>query len=83
MARVITPEISNVSLQDMHDGGINPYAVQLLVESFASPKRNPDGATPPPIDFVWRGVRIQMSVYVAPAWKRPLKRRVTLVESCV
>jgi hypothetical protein len=59
MAKVETQDVSNVSMQELHDAGLNPFAVQLLVESYAKT------ATPPPITFVWRGVVISLSAYVA------------------
>lgn len=54
MADVTTPDLSNVTMQVMADAGINPFAVQLVVESYA--KR----VNPEPVAFVWRGVIVQL-----------------------
>lgn len=45
-----------VTLQQMSDAGINPFAVQLLCESYSS---HPD---PEPITFSFRGVQISLSL---------------------
>ena len=67
MARVATPEVSSTTMQTMNDAGINPFAVQMLVESYASPQRVAAlNGNLKPLDFVWRGVRVQLSQYEGP-----------------
>lgn len=65
MARVVTQEIDNVTMQQLHDVGLNPFAVQLLVESYAAPTRVIDGELKP-LTFVWRGVEVTLEVHVPP-----------------
>jgi hypothetical protein len=60
MAKVATEEVSNVTMQEMMDAGLNPFAIQLLVESYART------ATPPPLTFVWRGVVVSLKAYARP-----------------
>ena len=45
-----------VTLQELSDCGINPFAVQLLVESYSF---HPDVK---PITFTFRGVKISLSL---------------------
>jgi len=48
---------SELSLKILHDGGLNPWAVQLLTESFNKIKF----ALPPEgVSFVFNNVRIQL-----------------------
>lgn len=66
MANVSTPDVSSVTMQQLHEGGLNPYAVELLVESYANPRR---GEPLAPIEFVWRGVVVSLHPYEAPVRK--------------
>lgn len=61
MAKITTPDVSNVSMQDLINGGINAWAVDLLVESYASPKRVAQIGTLVTLSFVHRGVFITLS----------------------
>jgi hypothetical protein len=59
MAPVSTRDVSNITLDELSKRGLNPFAIQLLVESYARGTAPP----PPPITFVWRGVTVSLSVY--------------------
>jgi len=45
-----------VTLQQMGDCGLNPFAVQLLAESYSSHPH------PKPVSFVFRGVKISLEL---------------------
>lgn len=60
MAKMSTGDASSVTMQQLIDAGLNAFALTLLLESY-SPSGRP---TPPPIDFVFRGVRVRLEPHV-------------------
>lgn len=60
MAKMSTPDLSTVSQRQLHDAGINPFAVDLLVESYANPKRTSPLVA---ITFLYRGVVVSLRPY--------------------
>lgn len=46
--------MDDVTLQQLHDGGLNPFAVELLVEGW---RRRPG---PAPVCFTFRGVAVAL-----------------------
>lgn len=66
MAPVRTKEVSNVSMQDLIDAGLNGFALELLVESYANPRRLGEL---PRITVVWRGVKVTLEEYDGPVPK--------------
>ena len=66
----------NVSLQDLNTVGINPFAVQLVSESFHTSewaKARPSE----PLTFVWDGVRITLERVAEPRHPR-IRREIGL-----
>jgi len=63
MAKMSKPDVSSVSMQEMIDAGLNAFALTLLVESYASPNR----PELPPLDFVFRGVRVRLEPFQEPS----------------
>jgi hypothetical protein len=50
------PAAREVSMQELSDCGLNPFAVQLLYESFSRHPR------PVPVTFLFRGVRFSLTM---------------------
>jgi hypothetical protein len=74
MAKTVTPNVSNVTMQDLINGGINAWAIELLVESYASPKRLETVGALTMLSFVFRGVHIVLSPVELPYRRRLINR---------
>ncbi|HWB13324.1 MAG TPA: hypothetical protein VG826_29130 [Pirellulales bacterium] len=58
MARMSTPNVTSLpeGLQTLLDGGLNGFALELFLESYAAANR----PMPPPLRFVFRGVYVHL-----------------------
>jgi hypothetical protein len=67
MARMSVPDVGNLDRQTILDCGINVFALDLLVESYADARR----AVPPPVEFVFRGIVVSLKPYEEPCGASP------------